>query len=195
MADAASRAKLKALAEYFRKGGNDPEVIKNFREDPVRPTGRLSAADQMPQKPVASVPSWGMHDTSAPEMNNAGAGSMDDMAAVRQKQLALSNARSQDLLNDQQGPDLSGYSQVTPQDIQRIQATQDMPIQNPKFQRLKQQLQPKDVRDSLHGLVEVTPELEKQLGYGSQDEDEEKKQRALNNNNRAGSAEGSYSGS
>lgn len=50
------------------------------------------------------------------------------------------------------------------------------PRQFPNIQKKIQAGQPvnsQDIRDTMHGVQEVTPELEKKLGYGSKDEDEE----------------------
>lgn len=88
-------------------------------------------------------------------------------AAQKLRAQAAMDAQAEAHANTLEGPmDMSGYK--------------DYP-REPKFQQLRDRMQPApaaapakpDVRDSLSGMVEVTPELEKKLGYGAQDEEEE----------------------
>lgn len=157
MADPASQAKLKALAEYFRNGGQDPRVAQAQPMGQPDQSGRLSAAPPVP--PMEST-GGGMPMPNSPPMG-MGAGTLDQMAAARAKQLELNNLASQPPPPDF---DASGYTAYPG------------PRQFPNIQKKVQAGQPinsQDIRDTMHGVQEVTPELEKKLGYGKQDEDEE----------------------
>ena len=92
---------------------------------------------------------------------------LDDAQAQRDKMLQMYNAASAEKAAGSQEPDLSGYSDVPQQNAAR---------QFPHIQKKIQSGQPinsQDIRATLKGPQEVTPELEKKLGYGSKDEDEE----------------------
>lgn len=89
---------------------------------------------------------------------------MDQVAAKLRAQ-ADQDAAAEQHANALQDQDMSGYSDY------------GKPAAPPaKFQQLKQKIQGKpqdeDIRSSLKGPVEVTPEMEKKLGY-NKDEDEE----------------------
>lgn len=107
---------------------------------------------------------------------------MDQVAAKLRAQ-ADEDAVAEHHANSLADEDMSGYK-----DYHQAAAP------SPKFQQLKQRLEskPQDIRAQLKGPQEVTPELEKQLGYGDDDEEEKK---AHDVNNKSGRAEGSYSGS
>jgi hypothetical protein len=73
--------------------------------------------------------------------------------------------------------DMSGYT-----DVPKPQAPgHQFPRIQAKVQKNKAAAQP-DIRSTLHGAQEMTPEMWKKLGYGDPEED----------NNKAGSEEGSY---
>lgn len=133
MANAESQAKLRALAQYFRNGGAQPtpEQMKQFRSGTNDPNwhGEMSAADPAGKPQVQNVPAIGMHDASAPEGGLA-LGTMDEMAAQRQKQVDLANMNSQAMQHEWDEPDRSGYTTVPN-----------------RFQNLKQQIQPQDEDD------------------------------------------------
>ena len=101
---------------------------------------------------------------AGPEIMAKAAQKLRDQAAIDQK--------LEEHANELENPmDMSQYKKWSP-DQPAFQPPQ------PKFQRLQQQMQPiapppRDIRESLQGMVEVTPELEKQLGYGQREEDEE----------------------
>lgn len=88
--------------------------------------------------------------------------SLDGAQAQRQKMLDMYNNASAERAQAAQPNDMSGYD--------------DGNKPAPRFQQLQQKIQAPapapDIRASLHGLTEVTPELAKKLGY---DEDEENK--------------------
>lgn len=99
---------------------------------------------------------------------------MKNAAAKLRAQAAL-DQEHENHVNSLDSEDMSGYRDV-PTSAQREAASQAPP----RFQNLQHKINTKqvinkdDIRDHLKGLTEVTPELEKQLGYGSDEEEEQK---------------------
>jgi hypothetical protein len=131
----------------------------------------LQAASANPAALNVGASSTGMAPTGAASSNAPGM-NIDDAMAQRQQLLNMQNAASAEKANEWNEPDLSSPQ---PRQFPNIQAKM----------KTGQPVTSKDIRQTLKGPQEVTPELEKKLGYGSQDDDED-------DNNKAGSEEGSY---
>ncbi len=108
MADAASVARMKALAEYFRNGGRAGLTPHEFNPQPELSKGELSGAPPAGLPPVQNVPQGALHDVNAVE-GGGGVGTFDQMNAVRAAQMR------QNALAAQPQPeafDESGYTDV-----------------------------------------------------------------------------------
>lgn len=89
-----------------------------------------------------------------------------EQAAAKLRAQADIDAANEAHANELEGPmDMSGYKPYP-----RFQELQKKVQGQPE---MKQAEKPKNIRDSLKGMVEVTPELERQLGYGPRDEEED----------------------
>jgi len=149
---------------------------------------QAGAQSPMPQQPMpqgmSPIPQQqDLVAPNAPSMNQQDAQSrmnamiqapatMQTVAAKLRAQADQDDADEQHA-NSLQDEDMSGYTNV-PSTAQRQAAARQPAAQ--KFANLKAKIQqPQDVRDTLHGAVEVTPELEKQLGYGSDDDEDDNK--------------------
>lgn len=159
MSDAASVARMKALAQYFRNGGRSSGEME---EHPERSKGDLTDAGKAGMQASQYVPQWGLHDASAPEAQGMGAGTIDEVNAARLRMLQQNNLANQPEAPQQDAADYQAWT--GPRQFDQIK------------QRMQPAAPPPNIRDSLSGPVEMTPELEKQLGYGAKDdEDEENK--------------------
>lgn len=94
---------------------------------------------------------------------------LDGAQAQRQKMLDMYNAASAEKAAGAQDPDMSGYS-----DVPKPNAARQFPHIQKKM-KTGQPVTTEDIRATMKGPQEVTPELEKKLGYGADDDDEEQR--------------------
>jgi hypothetical protein len=168
MADRASQAKLKVLAQWYRNGGAEPtpDQLKDFRGDPdPYSNGTLSDAGKAGQPQAQNVSLSQSEIGGAMPESGGHVGTMDDMAAARAKMLQLNNASSQQAPE----PDLSGYQAYNPQQplsqqqvSAKLRNQADLDTKPNRFQQLRQTISPTQA---------LTPEQES--GLFPQDEDED----------------------
>lgn len=163
-------ARLKAIADVFRGATPSPEV----NSATYVPTGNLVDRSKSNLPPVQNVPNWALHDVNAPETQEGGLGTVDDMAAARAKQLQQNNLASQVDVEPQ--IDMSKYQPYVPQAPQ--------PRQFPAIQAKIQSGQPvntNDIRSTTKANQALRPDqeaaLNKQLSGSDEDEDEDKNTR------------------
>ena len=182
MSDTDRRAALKDIADRYNEVGlYDPDprmralaqVAKNgnTQVNPIpvgSPTGQLSAATPRPGPQVQDIPQGMGSDVSAPE-GHSGAGTFDQMAAIRAKQLQLNNAASQPPPSDF---DPSGYAPYPGPAVPQ-------PRQFPHIQAKMQSGQPvttQDIRATTSPTQALSPDdedaINKQLN-SKDDEDED----------------------
>lgn len=141
-------------------------------DDPITTTlnhvgAKIHALGQIASPSVDSAAGPGIPSNAGPGIDmtnqNIGAGTIDDVMNQKQKILNMYNQASQDNANEMQQPNAADYQNVAK-----------------PFQALKDKIQskpapPVDIRNTLQGPVEVTPELQQQLGYDVDDEENTKK--------------------
>jgi hypothetical protein len=158
--DQATNAAMMKLAALNQAG----------QQAPMQQPGTMPNQNIQPQQDLAAPNAASMTPQDAESRMNSMIQAPMTMQTVQAKLKAQADQddAAEQHANMLQDQPMTGYS--------------DYPKQPPaKFQSLKAKIKgsPADIRESMNGPQEVTPEMEKKLGYGAEDdEDEDKNTRA-----------------